>query len=152
ENDPAMAYVLGLAAVIEAIVLWAVGFGCQRLGDGWARACAGPLYQATVALTVLGILLADRSAMVMGLAAVAFLLTVKSLGRVEWLYGTVATLTAACYFRWLVPMSLIQVIGFATGAAFVLWVSGVLVQRFKPAICTRLGLLRLDYEAPLFHS
>ena len=30
KNDPTMAYVLGLAAVIEAILLWCIGLICQR--------------------------------------------------------------------------------------------------------------------------
>src|SRR5207249_3140605 len=42
-NDPAMAYVLGLCAVIEAILIWGVGFACRRWGDDWTRSCAGPL-------------------------------------------------------------------------------------------------------------
>ena len=89
-NDPRMAFVLGLAAVVEAIVFWAVAFGCETLGGDWVRSCTRPLYHWTVALAILGILLSDRSAVTMVVAALAFLLTVKSLGRAEWLYGVVA--------------------------------------------------------------
>ncbi len=89
-NDPRMAFVLGLAAVIQAIVWWAVGFACERVAGGRARSYAPPLYHLAVGLTMLGIVLSDRSAVVLAMAAVAFLLTVKSLPRVEWLYAAVA--------------------------------------------------------------
>jgi hypothetical protein len=144
--------VLGLSAVIEALLFWTVGFVCQRSSNAWASSCAGPLYHSTVALTVLGIGLADRSPVTMGLAALSFLVTVKSLARAEWLYATVAALGAACYFRWLAAMTPLGVIECAILSAFGLWASGVLVQRFKPVLCTRLGLRRLDYEYPLFHA
>ena len=139
-NDPRMAYVLGLCAVIEAIVFWAVAFGCETWGSDWIRSCARPLYHSTVALTVLGIPLADHSAVTMLLAAVAFLLTVKSLARAEWLYAVVAAVGAACYFRWLAAMPPIGVVGFAMGSAFGLWAIGVMIQRSKPALCDRLRL------------
>ena len=78
--------------------------------------------------------------MVLALVAVSFLLTVKSLPRVEWLYGTVAALLAACYFRWLGQLPRIELIGCATLAAFVLWGLGVLIQRHKPALCRAAGI------------
>ena len=105
QNDPRMAFVLGLAAVLEAIVFWGLGFACERIAVGRLRPYALPLYHATVAMTALGITLSDRSAAVLALAALAFLLTVKSLPRVEWLYAVVACLAAACYFRWLSGMT-----------------------------------------------
>ena len=151
-NDPRMAYVLGMCAVIEAIVFWVLGFGCEALWNAWTRACARPLYHATVVLTILGIPLADHSAMTMLLAAVAFLLTVRSLARAEWLYAVAGALGAACYLRWLSAMTPLGVVAFATGSAFGLWAVGVLIQRSKPAICARLGLRPLDYEHRLFHS
>jgi tetratricopeptide (TPR) repeat protein len=151
-NDPRMAFVLGLTAVVEAIVFWMVAFGCETLGGDWVRSCARPLYHWTVVLAILGILLADRSAVTMAVAALAFLLTVKSLARAEWLYGVVAALGAACYLRWLATMPAIGVIGFVTASAFALWAVGVLIQRSKAALCARLALRPLDYEYPLFHA
>ncbi len=151
-NDPRMAFVLGLCAVVEAIVFWAIAFGCETLGGDWVRSCARPLYHWTVALAILGILLADRSSVTLAMAALAFLLTVKSLARAEWLYGVVAALGAACYFRWLATMPVIGVVGFAMSSAFVLWAVGVLIQRSKAALCARLGLRPLAYESPLFHA
>ena len=55
-----MAYVLGLAAVIEAIVLWGIGFVCQRVRDAWTNDCARPLYHWAVLLTGVAVL-AQRS-------------------------------------------------------------------------------------------
>ena len=83
-NDPAMAYVLGLCAVVEALVLWAAGFVCERLPDGWTRQCGRALVHSAVALTALAIPLSDRSSLVFALVGVSFLLMVKSLsaGRV----------------------------------------------------------------------
>ncbi len=152
DNDPRMAYVLGLCAVIEAIAFWLVAFGCETWGSDWFRSCSRPLYHSTVALTVLGIPLADHSAATMLLAAVGFLLTVKSLSRAEWLYAVVASLGAACYFRWLIAMPPMGVAGFAMGSAFGLWAIGVMIQRSKPALCDRLRIPPLDYEYRLFHT
>jgi hypothetical protein len=152
QNDPGMAYVLGLAAVVEAIVFWGIGFACERVAAGRLRPYALPLYHATVGMTFLGILLADRSGAVLALAAVAFLLTVKSLPRVEWLYAVVACLGAACYFRWLSGMTPGGLMASAMVGAFGLWAVGVLVQRSRAGLCERLGLRPLAYEFPLFHS
>jgi len=151
-NDPRMAYVLGLCAVVEAILLWGIGFVCQRVRDLWTNECARPLDHAALFLTALAVPLADRSAVVLALVGVSFVLTVKSLPRIEWLYGAVASLSAACYFAWLAPLPPIGLIGFATLAAFVLWGLGVLIQRHTPSLCRRLGLSPLAYEIPLFHS
>ena len=46
----------------------------------------------------------------------------------------------------------IELIAWATLAAFGIWSLGVLVQRYKPFVCRRLGLHSLAYEYPLFHS
>ncbi len=120
KNDPAMAYVLGLAAVIEAIAFWAIGFGCERVRNTWTISCSRPFYHWGVFLTAAAVLLSDRSSLVLGLAAVSFLLTVKSLPRAEWLYGSVAALLAACYFRWLGHAPRIELIVCGTLAAFAL--------------------------------
>src|SRR5262249_9415016 len=119
-NDPSMAYVFGLSAVVEGIVLWAVGFACRRWGDAPARSWAQPLFHCTVGLTALGITLADRSSVTLVLAAVAFLLTVKSLEHAGWLYAAVAALALGVYFRWLSALAPIELVAFATCAAFVL--------------------------------
>jgi hypothetical protein len=99
DNDPRMAYVLGLAAVVEAIAFWWIGFACERGRAARLLPHAGPLFHATVALATLGVLLSDRSPAVLMLASLAFLLTVKSLPMAQWLYPAVGCLAAACYFR-----------------------------------------------------
>jgi tetratricopeptide (TPR) repeat protein len=152
QNDPRMAYVLGLVAVIEAIVFWTIGFVCRRARHDWTNACAWPLDHWAIVLTGVAVLLSDRSSLVLALVGLSFLLMVKGRPHVEWLYGTVAALGAACYFAWLSSLSRVGLIGSATLAAFVLWALGVLLQRFKPVLCHRLGLRPLDYEFPLFHS
>jgi tetratricopeptide (TPR) repeat protein len=151
-NDPRMAYVLGLAAVVEAIAFWGLGFACERVLAGRLRPYAGPLYHATVALTALGILLSDRSAGVLALAAAGFLLTVKSLPRSEWLYAVVACLGAAGYFRWLSGMTPTGLMTAALIAAFGLWIVAVVVERSRDRLCERLALRPLAYESPIFHS
>jgi len=151
-NDPAMAYVLGLAAAGEALVLWTIGFVCQRARDDWTNECAPPLYHWSVLLTALAVPLSDRSPVVLALVGLSFLLAVKSLPRTEWLYGTVTFVGAACYFRWLNQLPRIELIGVATVAAFGVWGLGVLVQRSKPSLCRRLRMRALAYEFPLFHS
>ena len=91
-------------------------------------------------LTAAAVLLSDRSSLVLGLVAVSFLLTVKSLPRVEWLYGTVAALLAALLFPVAWPTApRLELMGCGTLAAFVLAGLAILVQRFKPALCARLG-------------
>jgi hypothetical protein len=151
-NDPRMAFVFGLAAAIEAIVFWGLGFACERIAGGRLRPFARPLYHATVGMTLLGILLSDRSATALTLAAVAFLLTVRSLPRVDWLYGAVVCLGAASYFRWLSGMTPSGLIKSSMAGAFGLWAVGVLVQRFRAGLSRHLGLRPLSYESPLFHS
>jgi tetratricopeptide (TPR) repeat protein len=152
QNDPRMAYVLGLAAVIEALIFWVVGFACERVGSGGFRPYARPLYHMTVVMTFLGILLADRSGATMGLAALAFLLTIKSVPSAGWLYLVAACLGAACYFRWLSGLAPVGLMAFAVLGAFALWAIGVLVQRSREALCERLGLRPLAYEGALFQS
>jgi hypothetical protein len=151
-NDPAMAYVLGLFAAIEALAVWGIGFACQARRDDWIRACARPLYHWNVVLACAAALLSDRSLLVLSLVAVSFLLNVKSLPRAEWLYGTIAALLAAFYFRWLTEVSPIELVGWAMVAAFAISALAIVVQRQKAAICERLALPPLALESPLFHA
>ena len=151
-NDPAMAYILGLVAVCEALLLWLIGLLCERARDAWTAGCARPLYHWALFLTVLAVPLCDRSSVTLALVGVSFLLAVRCLPRTLWLYGSVAAVAAACYFRWLSHSSQLELIASATPAAFVLWSLGVLIQRDKALLCSRLGLRPLAYEFPLFHS
>ena len=137
---------------VEAVVLWGIGSICQRVRDAWTNECAQPLYHWAVLLTCLAVPLSDRSFLVLALVAISSLLTVKSLPRVEWLYGTIAALAAACYFRWLSQLPRIELVACMTLAAFGLWGLGVLVQRHKGGLCRWLRLSPLSYEFPFFHS
>ena len=149
KNDPKMAYVLGLAAVVEAIVLWGIGLVCERVRDAWTTECARPLFHWALLLTGLSVLLCDRSSLVLALVGVSFLLTVKCLPAAEWLYGAVAAFLAAGYFRWLGQVPRVELMAVATLAAFVLWSLGVLTQRHKPVVCRRWGCIR---SLTNFHS
>ncbi len=151
-NDPLMAYVLGLAAVTEALLLWTIGFGCQRARDAWTSACADPLYNSSLLLTALAIPLADRSPVVLALVGLSFLLAVKSRPRIEWVYAAIGSLGAAAYLRWLSHSPRIELIAVAAIAAFGLWTLGVSIQRHRPSLCRRLGLSPLAYEFSMFHS
>jgi tetratricopeptide (TPR) repeat protein len=151
-NDPAMAYVLGLTAVAEALGLWCVGLWCQRSSRPVALHCFRPLCHWAVFMTALAVVLCARSPLTLALVAVSLLLATKGLPRREWLYGTVATFAVAGYWKWLERFETVPLLAVALLAAFGLWGLAVLVQTYKPAICRHLGLVALDYEFPLFHS
>ena len=145
KNNPEMAYVLGLVAVVEALLCWTIGFACRRASHAWTKECGWPLDHWAIVLTGVAILLSDRSPLVLGLVGLAFLLMVKGRPRVEWLYGTVAALVAASYFEWFSTASRPGWMAFATLTAFALWGLGVLIQRIQagglPAAGTRLARL-----------
>ena len=88
--DPRMGYVLGLNAVIQGLVIWVLGDVCRRLQNPWPRACALPLFHSALVLTVVAIPPGLRSPVTMGLVAVSFLLTVKSLPGAGWIYASLA--------------------------------------------------------------
>ncbi len=151
-NDPAMAYVLGLAAVLAAIVLWSIGIICRRGQSSWTAACAGPLFHWAVFLTAMAVVLADRSSLVLALVAFSFLMAVKGLAGSGWLYGFIAAVLAAIDLRWLSHVSHTDMIGYAMAAAGASWAIGVAVQRYRDTICDRAGLPVRAYEFPFFHS
>jgi tetratricopeptide (TPR) repeat protein len=151
-NDPRMAYVLGLVAVIEALVLWTAGIFCKKARDPLTASSARPLDHWAVLMTALAVVLSAHSSLTLALVAISCLVAVKGLPRAEWLYGVVAALVAACYERWLWQWGRVDLMACALLAAFGFWGLGVLIQHFKPAIGRRLGLVDLPYEFPLFHS
>ena len=79
KQDPAMAYVLGLNAVVQGLAIWVLGDFCRRLASPWPQLCARPLFHSVLGLTVLAIAPAFDSPLTMSLVALSFLLTVKSL-------------------------------------------------------------------------
>ncbi len=151
-NDPAMAYILGFVAVLEALALWIGSLLCARARRPLVLACAPPLGHWAVFMTGLAVLLCSGSSLTMALVALSLLLAVKGLPRAEWLYGTVAALSVACYWKWLHDWSGVPLVALVLLVAFGLWVVAVLLERGKPAYCGVLGLSRLRYEYPLFHS
>ena len=124
---------------------FAVGSGIR--GPRRAR----PLFHSALILTVVAIPPAFRSPVTMGLVAVSFLLTVKSLPGAGWIYPALAAIGAALYFPWLSRLSLVELITACLVLAYVLWMFGLLVRRGKSLLADRLGLRPLDYELPLFN-
>lgn len=151
--DPRLAYVLGLVAVVLAIVLWVVGWLCRhRLSPEWERVFALPLSVSSLALTVLAIPPAYHSPVSMVLVSVAFLLISKSFPRAEWLYPTLAALGCAVYFAWLDGVSRSHLVMAVTGAAYVVWGLGVLLRRYRRHVLTVLGLSAISCEFPCFNT
>src|SRR5208282_2769312 len=108
-------------------------------------------FHSALILTVVAIPPAFRSPVTMGLVAVSFLLTVKSLPGAGWIYPALAAIGAALYFPWLSRLSLVERITACLALAYVLWMLGLLVRRGKSLMADRLGLRPLDYELPLFN-
>ena len=151
-NDPKMAYVLGFVAVLEALALWVASLSSARAANPLVLGCAGPLAHWAVFMTGLAVVLCAGSSLSMALVALSLLLAVKGLPRAEWLYGTIAALSIACYWKWLENWSGLPLVGLVLLAAFGLWAVAVLVARGKPAICGVLGLSHLRYEYPFFNT
>jgi tetratricopeptide (TPR) repeat protein len=151
-NDPAMAYVLGFVAVLEALALWVAALSSSRAGNPLVLGCAGPLGHWAIFMTGLAVLLCAGSSLSMALVALSLLLAVKGFPRAEWLYGTIAALAVACYWRWLETWSGLPLVGLVLLAAFGLWTLAMLIARGKLAICRVLGLSRLPYEYPFFNA
>ncbi|MGC8639119.1 MAG: hypothetical protein ACP5XB_04490 [Isosphaeraceae bacterium] len=151
EPDPAKAYVLGLNAVVQGLAIWVLGDLCRRLASEWPRLCARPLFHSALVLTVLAIEPAFRSPLSMSLVALSFLLTVKSLPSEWWIYPAAAAISAAVYFPWLSRLSRIELLAASLAGAYLLWIVGFLIRRYKTELAARLGLAPLDYEMPLFN-
>jgi tetratricopeptide (TPR) repeat protein len=151
EPDPSKSFVLGTNAEIQGLVLWFVGFACGRLGDRWTRLYARPLFVSSLVLTVGSVPLAYWSPTTMALAAVSFLLMVKSFPRAEWLYASVATLGLSAYYGYFIGRSWSAWLIGLVGAAYGLWVVALIVRKCKPALC-RLGAPESRYEFVLADS
>ena len=92
KGDPAMAYVLGLNAVLQALVLWPIGEVCRRSRGEWTKRYAPPLFHSAVALTFLAVVPAYASPVTMVLVAVSFLLAIKGLPSAGWIYPAAAAI------------------------------------------------------------
>ncbi len=130
-QDPAMAYVLGLNAVVQGLLVWVLGDLCRRFRVEWPGSCARPLFHSALILTVLAIPPAYRSPVSMALVALSFLLTVKSLPSAKWMYPAGAAIGAVVYFPWLSHVSRIELLAVSIAGAYLLWLIGLWIRRNK---------------------
>ena len=151
-NDPAMAYILGLVAVVEALLLWVGSLLCAPVSHPVVKGCAGPLSHWAVFMTGLAVLLCAGSPVTMAFVSLSCLIAVKALPRSEWLYGSIVALCVACYWKWLESWSGAPLVGLVLAVAFGFWLLAVLVDLGKPALCKMLRLSQLPYEYPFFHA
>ncbi|MDR3637438.1 MAG: tetratricopeptide repeat protein [Isosphaeraceae bacterium] len=151
--DPKLVYVLGLAAVVQAIGFWSIGWACRRrLSAVWARVFVSPLLDVALALTLLAIPPAYNSPVAMVLVAVAFLLSAKSFPHADWLYTVLGALGCAIYFGWMRGLGSSQQIMVVVGAAYAVWCLGVLLRRYRSQVYALLGASAELGEFPCFHA
>jgi tetratricopeptide (TPR) repeat protein len=153
-RDPEMVWILGLAAVVQAILLWAGGMFCRGI---WGRArveeiYARPLFIASLLLTLLAVPLAYDKPVAMLLVGLSFVLMVKSLESEYWLYFSVSALSVSAYFAFLDGRPQWVLVWGAVVGAYIVWAFGVSLQAARPALCRRLYLNEREYETPLFHA
>jgi len=154
---PDNTYVLGLVAVVLALILSAVGFACRARplgadGAGWETVFARPPFVAALVLTALAVVPAYASPWTMGLVALSFLVLVKGLPAREWLYATVAALGCACYAAILARWPEERMVPAALAGAYLLWLVGLLVRRAEPALVRVFRLPGRRYDLPIFNS
>ena len=140
-----MAYVLGLNAVLQALVLWPIGEVCRRSRGEWTRRYAAPLFHSAVALTFLAVVPAYASPVTMVLVAVSFLLAIKGLPSAGWIYPAAAAIGLAFYLPWLSHLPRPGLLAACVAGAYVLWASGEVLRRHGEGLCDLLGLKPLDY-------
>ena len=146
--DPNKAYVLGLNAVVQGLVVWVFGDVCRRLRNSWLQACGAAPFSlgpdpdgrgdpARVSIASDDgpggrLVLVDRQ---------------KPARRGMDLPGPGRHRRRAL-FPWLSRLSLVELITAYLVLAYVLWMFGLLVRRGKSLLADRLGLRPLDYELP----
>ena len=149
--DPAKAYILGLAAALEAIALWCVGSVCRRaLRPEWDRVFALPFLASAVVLATLAPAAGYNSPVAMALVSLSFLLAIKSFPRAEWLYPAIAAAGCAVYFAWLKDLPNDYLIVGAVAGGYILWASAVLAGRYGSLIGEPPWSGRTALPAPLF--
>lgn len=151
EPDPANAYVLGLNAVSQALLLWPIGELCRRARGAWVRTCATPLFRSAVVLTCLAIVPAHASPVTMTLVAVSFLLAIKGLPSTGWIYPAAAAVGLAVGELWLFHLSRPGLLAASVAGAYLLWAIGTALRLRGHVLRTRLGLEDLDYGSPCFN-
>ena len=155
EAKPENAYILGLIAIILALLLSAIGFAVRlwpNETEDRDRLYAGPLFASSLLLTLIGVWIAYKSPVSMLLAALSFLLFVKSLPARKWLYPTVGCLVCAFYHAVLIhwPEDRLAIAALAIG--FGLWLLALLVRKVEPRLTCLLALENEGYDYPIFNS
>lgn len=155
KGDPEMAYVLGLAAVLQALALSGLGFACRAratVENARERLFAAPLFVSSLALTVLAIGPAYHSPWTMALVALSFLVMVKGVPSRHWLYPTIGSLACVVYFAVLSHGPHDRLVPAAMAFAYVLWLAALLVRRAEPTLVHWLQLADRGHDQPVFHS
>jgi hypothetical protein len=138
-----------LLAAALALAAWVAGFCCRRRGgEEFAR----PSFVGSLVLTLAALPVSLGSPAGMLLLALLCLLLVLPFPASGWLYAAVGAVAWAVRLAFLPPMPDARWVIVSLLAAYALWALGFLVRRSKPALCARLGVPALDYEAPLFQA
>ena len=130
--DPAMQYVLGLVAVLLALVFSTIGFVVRATAtddNGQEGLFAGPLFTSALTLTVLAIVPAYESPWTMLLAGLSFLVMVKGIPSRGWIYPAVASAACAVYFGALKNAPADRLVTAGMVGAYQLWLLGLFVTR-----------------------
>ncbi len=155
EPDPSKAYVLGLAAILQALACSTAGFLVRSRAtteNGRDALYAGPLFHCALLLTLAGVLIAYRSPASMVLAGASFLLFVKGLPARQWLYATIGALGCGVYYSVVIYWTPPLVVSAMVALAFGLWIIGLGIRRIEPALRAWLRLPDTGYGYPLFNS
>jgi hypothetical protein len=142
---------LGVLATSLALAFWTL----ERLfwlrgAERWRAVFAGPL-RISVATLAVAALPADWGApRALLLAALPFLLLIKTWPAAQWLHAALGIVSAALAFAVLQGPGLGALAATAVAWAFVCWALGMAIRRFKTPLCDVLGLPRLDLDRPAF--
>ena len=145
---------LGVLASLLAIACW----GIERAVSLWARErwrdlYAAPLGNATIALALFAVVPEWDSPRALLLASVPFLLLIQSRPSVGWLYPALGLMVASSAFAIVHRRGPDALMPASVTGGFVLWVLGLTIWRWKPALCRRLRLAEgLGFEFPAHHA
>lgn len=151
-GSPETAHIPGLIAILWSLALEGLGLAVRAgAPEARERLFLRPIFRSALILTILGGLAAYWSVLAMLLATLAFLVLVKGMSAREWIYPAVATSCVALYSGYLDtrPDPFVQA---AVVVAYVLWLMGMIVRRFDPALVSALRLPQRGHDVPLFGS
>ena len=152
EPDPRNAHVLGLVAVILALVFWFKGLVCRRLGGGLRQLYEGPFLISSQVLTLAAVPLAYWSPLTMALVALSFLLMVGSFPAIAWIYPAVLAAGVSSYYGYFMDRSWPSWLLGLTGGVYLFWLLALGARRWKRPLCRLCGLDELPYEDALAYS